>query len=194
MIRSFDIDIIDKSNNYQKKHWLNILWDSLWICLYFDNWSTHFNMKHSDLKESKNMFRLADNLSRTTTLSWYESWRNSNMNTECVRAAKNIWTVLDMLWIETIRLKTWYCFIIADIRTITQQCRSLSSDGWGCIRSSRRILEKENYVLAELDGVKRLIQCQNSDWNHMFFIISLLIMSIIDILMHILKVTAQTSI
>jgi hypothetical protein len=53
---------------------------------------------------------------------------------------------------------------------------------------------KENYVLAELDGVKRLIQCQNSDWNHMFFVISLSIMSIIDVLMHILKVTAQTSI
>jgi hypothetical protein len=50
---------------------------------------------------------------------------------------------------------------------ITQQCKSLSSDGWGCIRSSRNP-KKENYVLAELDGVKRLIQCQNSDWNHMF--------------------------
>jgi hypothetical protein len=30
-----------------------------------------------------------------------------------IRAAKNIWTVLGMLWIKTIRLKTWYCFIIA---------------------------------------------------------------------------------
>jgi hypothetical protein len=33
----FDIDIMSKLNNYQKKYWLNTLWDSLWICLYSDN-------------------------------------------------------------------------------------------------------------------------------------------------------------
>jgi hypothetical protein len=128
MVRSFDIDIMSKSNNYQKKHWLNTLWDSLWICLYFDNWSTHFNMKHSGLKESKNVFKLADNSSRTTTSSWYESEETVTQIQWTHQSSKEHMNS-DMLWIETIRLKTWYCFIIASIRTITQQCKSLSSGG-----------------------------------------------------------------
>jgi hypothetical protein len=119
--------------------------------------------------------------------------RQQHEYSECVRATKNIWMVLDMLWIETIRLKTWYCFYnqYKNNNTAVWKLEFWWLESYKIIKVN---LRKENYVLAELNSVKRLIQCQNSDWNHMFFVISLSIMSIIDILMHILKVTAQTSI